>query len=495
VRRGDVKPSPKDAKKDSPKRELRIPHDAVNEQVVIAAALIVDGEMRKKLLAQLSSDVFYGDGHKAIWDVLNEATRRNLALDPATLHQLSGDIDAKYVEQLTQVRPDVPPNLTHHVDCIRWDSTRVECARGPLSSLIEAIRDPRSDPERVRALARQTHSSLEGSGAMRYMRDPAALVRETIGDLEARRHGVACFDYGLPGLDYNLDTKERRLLPGAAPGNVTILTGTSGSGKSTAVCAMAVHLANEARRTLFGAWEMGAKTTLELCASISLGVSRSRITTGDVTDDEVERLRDEMDRLAGFIRFFDIPFGRARGEKTNNDKNLDLVHGYIAESGCDVFIADLFRRSLANFDPEEEEKALYRIQSITAETKVHSILLHQQNLKTLEGRADKRPTREGAKGSSAWVDVADTMFGFNRPALWKQVEDNVIECVVLKQRRGRWPFMIEFDWDSDLGQITNGREVDYARPGETTDLDEALEREKSALEGKSKKTRRKWNDK
>lgn len=501
MRRSDARrpstPEKKDGKKE-PKRELRIPHDAVNEQVVIAAALIVDVDTRKKLLAQLPSDSFFGEGHKAAWDVIAEATRRNLALDVATLHQLSADINAKYLEQLKEVRPEPPPNLSHHVDVIRWDAIRVECARGPLSSLIEAIRDPRSDPERVRALSRQTLSSLESSGAGRYLRDPSALVREVMADIEARRSGIACYSYGLPGVDIDIEPGTCLLMPGAAPANVTVVTGTSGSAKSTATCKMAVHFANEERRVLMGAWEMGAKGTLELMAAVSLGFSRTRLITGQLNDDEVRQLRDEVERLAGFIRFFDVPFGRQRGEKANNDKNLDLLHGYIAETGCDVFIADLFRRALASFDPEDEEKALYRMQSITQETRVHTILLHQQNMKELERRSDKRPTREGSKGSSTWVEIADTMFGTNRPALWKQVEDTTFELIVLKQRHGRWPIGYEFDWDADTGGITNGREVEYSRPGEMNDLDEALAREKSALENKGSsggKKRRKWTEK
>jgi hypothetical protein len=87
--------------------------------------------------------------------------------------------------------------------------------------------------------------------------------------------------------------------------------------------------------------------------------------------------------------------------------------------------------------------------------------VQQQRLKDIELRPDKRPTREGIKGSGAWTEVPDNIFGVHRPALWKPVPDNVLEIDVLKQRYGKWPLAVEFDWDPDRGQISGGRSVEY----------------------------------
>jgi DnaB-like helicase C terminal domain len=135
-------------------------------------------------------------------------------------------------------------------------------------------------------------------------------------------------------------------------------------------------------------------------------------------------------------------------------------------------------------DPDEEECALYRMQAIAQDANVHAMLIHQQRLKDIEGRTDVRPTREGLKGSGAWVEMPDTIIGTHRPALWKAVDDVTVELLVLKQRHGVWPLAVECDWSPETGLICNGRTVEYARPGQTTEVDSFLNEAAPAGKGR-----------
>jgi energy-coupling factor transporter ATP-binding protein EcfA2 len=475
-----VKQKPK--KPNTPITEnLRIPHDPVNEQVIIAAA-IVDPDVRSKLVLRLPSDSFYAIGHAEAWRAIADMHKRGLQFDPATIRQLTGGaVDSDYLSGLVAARPVVPPNLAYHVEALEWDRSRIEAARGPVAALLDALRDPASDPDRVRTLARQVGGSFS-VGSLRYLRDPGELVREQIGEIRKRQSGLACYPYGVDGLDrYGENDGEKagawRLVPGAAPKKITVITGLSGSGKTTFTALIAISLANQGRRVLFGAWEQGSGNTLELMAVQSLGLSRTAFMTGAITNAEIEAVQAEMERLSEFVRFFEIPFGRGvvKGEKMLNDRHLDTIAAYITDTGSEVFIADLWRRALRQFEPDEEEHALYRQQAIAQETGAHCILLHQQRLKDVELRGDKRPTREGLKGSGAWVEVPDTILAVHRPALWKACDDNVIEVDVLKQRFGPWPLAIEFEWNPDTGAIHNGRTIDYVQPGQEGEFGEFIE--------------------
>ena len=458
--------------------ELRIPHDPINEMVIIAAAL-VDPKARSWLVTRLPADAFFGKGHADVWRHIVDLERRKLQFDPATVQQLTaGAVDAGYLERLVTTRPVSPPNLAHHVECVEWDRTRVEAARGPIGSLLEALRDPSAEPERLKTLSRQVTAAL-GMGALKYLRDPVELVREIGADIDRRMTGVACYAYGIPGLDKYEDDHETkagkwRLTPGCAPGQMTVLTGLSGGGKTTAVCAIATAQANMGRRVLFGAWEQGSRATLELMAVQSLGFNRASFVEGAITRTERDEVLEEARRLSEFVRFFELPFGRERGKRGVNDDHLDTIHAYIAETGADVFVADLWRRAVRQIDPDDEELALYRQQAILQETKCHGILLHQQRLKDVEQREDKQPTREGLKGSGAWVEVPDTIIGFHRPALFKNVPDDKLLALVLKQRHGAWPLAVEFDWQPEYGSIANGHSVDYQQPGQKGEVDSFL---------------------
>ena len=205
-------------------------------------------------------------------------------------------------------------------------------------------------------------------------------------------------------------------------------------------------------------------TTLELLACLSLDWSRTDLTEGRLTEEQIATLEDRMRALSKWVRFLANPFRRRAGKRRSNDENLDVIQGYIADSACDVFIADLWKRCLVQTKPDDEEDSLFRQQAMIEEMGIHGILVQQQRLKDIELRPDKRPTREGIKGSGAWTEIADNIFGVHRPHLWKPVPDTVLEIDILKQRYGEWPLAIEFDWDPRRGKITGGKSVEYDQP-------------------------------
>lgn len=454
-----------------PQSTAVIPVDSINE-VVLIAACIVDAERGPKLLATIPADSFFGTGHAEIWAGLQEIQRRGLHYDPATLQQVTGGrADAEMVERYLQKRKATPPNLQHHVEALHWDRARVEATRGPIQGLLDSLRDLRSEPEKVRAMARGVAAAFDGAaGTQRWLRDPDQLVSEQMHEVLARRGGLGWYPFGFPGFDiYGREDGEereghRRVVIGAAPGKVTLITGIPGSGKTTLVSALAVHQASLGRRVAFGAWEQGSGPSLELCAAISLGLSLTALQEGRCSDDEYEQLRQRMVELSHKIRFFDLPFGRTRGEKVLNDRSIDLIHQVVSDCGCEVFIADLLRRAFRQFDPDEEEAALYRMQAVAQETRTHHVWVHQLRKQDINAR-NGRPTREDLKGSAAWGEVPDLILGVFRPGLLKAVDDTTLCVDILKQRQGAWPLSVEFDWEPDGGRISNGRGVPYEYPG------------------------------
>jgi hypothetical protein len=219
---------------------------------------------------------------------------------------------------------------------------------------------------------------------------------------------------------------------------------------------------------------MGPKISLELMVCLQLGWDRSLLREGKgpiATPEGRERFQEQLKHLEGRVRILENPFKRRGGEgKPNNMRHLDLLQSYISDSGCDVFVGDLWKRAIVAEDPAAEEEALVRQQAMAEEEQVHCILLQQQRLKDMEQRADTRPTREGIKGSAAWVEVADTILGVHRPGAQGQHSDDKLELIVLKQRYGRWPMGVEFDWDSERGLISGGRTFAYSR-GDASEID------------------------
>jgi hypothetical protein len=395
--------------------------------------------------------------------------RRKLEWDLATVQGIYGDkVDVQYLAGLSSARPSLPPNLEHHVEGMLWDSARAEAARGPVAALVEALRDSRAAPERVKALGRQVAEALGEHRDRRHLRDSSAVVREMLEELAERKRGGAVYPYGIDALDVDERTGESRLAPGAKPGMVTVVTALSGAGKSTLAARIALGQAMRGRRVLYGAWEMGERVTCELLAVMLLAekghaVSRTRLLQGRQTDEEAALVGAAAQKVGRFVRFMSNPFASKRVGKSSNEANLDLIHQHIADVGADVMVCDLWDRCLVDPRPEAEKLALERTQAIAQETQCHLVLLAQQRLKDVEQRADPRPTREGIKGSSSWVDIGDTALGIHRPAQFKEMPDVTIEIDVLKRRYGPYPARVEVQYDPDRGWYGEGTTVPYER--------------------------------
>lgn len=469
-----------------------IPHDPVNEAVVIVVA-VTDPEQRKLLVRRLTPDNFLVRENRETWAAIQETQRRGLAVDAASLAAVGGAEIGSYVTMLlANVAP--PANVEFHVVNVLWDSTRAASARGPVPAFLEALRDPRALPSTVRSRARQVAACYDGYEDRRYLLNPQEMVREQMRDIQERVAGRAIYPYGVPAIDYNPDGSLRPGT-GAAPKQITILTGVSGGGKTTLAGHMALGLigwtraqgereyrkSSRGRRVLYGAWEVTGGMTLELLAVISLGWSRSDLRKGKgeiATEAGQIRIRERMEELAGSgVQFLANPFRRFAGQKHDNERNLDLLQGYIAAAGVDVFIGDLWKRILVDNDVAAEEEAILRQQAMAEEMGIHAILLQQQRIKGQDGhgvetRADTRPTREGIKGSSAYVEVADTILGVHYPYLTKRVDPTKLEVLFLKQRYGEWPLAVELSWDRFAGSIeTIGRPIEYERLGEANEFD------------------------
>lgn len=471
-------------------RTARVPIDITNEQIIIAAC-IIDPKEFAALEPRVKPDHFFGKGHGPAWEGLGKLRRAGLEYSPETFRQLvGGAADVDYLGKLIAAHPKKPPNIRHHVEMLEWDRARANAAAGPLDQLLKAIQDQTARPEAVRAYARNLAASFDGWGERRHLLDPNELVREAIADMRTRGDDKAVHLYGVEGLDFD-EQGEHRFIPGAVPGQITAIVGCPGTSKSTFTARIALGLEAKGKRILYGAWEMKGRVTLELLAVMSLGLSRKRAATGKLTEEELLAVEGEMNRLSARIRFLKLWVAdeeRGRGNRrVSNGERLDRVHGYIADSGCDVAIFDLWKRVLSFTEPDDEEQALIRQQSIAEETNTHCILVQQQRSKDVENRADKRPTREGIKGSGAWIEVPDTIMGMHRPALWKRVDDVTAEVIILKQRYGVWPAAVEFDWNGEFGSYENGRTVPYDPPGaEGSEFDEWM-----TGEGATNKRRRK----
>lgn len=457
---------------DSDKTEdnrVTIDHDVTNEMIVVAAVL-VDEDLRDEYVPKESADRFIDTDHAVIWSAMKKLLAKQKGFDLQLLHkEIAGKVRLEYLKQLMTTYPDPPVSMSTHVTALHWDSTRARATEDTIPDFLRALRDNTESPASVHSLAERVARSLQVTSDTSFMYDPRHLAAEQRLELERRRN-MACYEYGIKELDFFPDGSHR-CIPGAAPGKITNITAVSGSGKSVLAAYLALQQARRGRRVLYGAWEMGAGDTLEAMANMSfqdrpvdgspnLG-SRTATSTGAIDEDDLDTLEERMVKIGEYVKFFDPPFANDPGRDYTNDEALAELHRMVVDSGCEVAVYDLLERMFPNGEPGAERRALFTFQQIHKTTGVHGIICTQQKLKAVEARPDKRPGRDTILGSQAWVDISDTILGAHLPARWKPIADDTIEILILKQRFGKWPLAIQFEWDGDRMIIANGNDVDF----------------------------------
>lgn len=462
----------------APEWQIDVPSDPINEQVILAA-MAADDEVRERLV-RYPADAFSVQDHRVIFVGMQELARRKLAYDPATLARLNPEIDIRILEQFA-ARPDTPPNLEFHERTLLWDHRRAQAARGPIARMLEALVDPKETPDRMIALARavgEAFDRAEGSG--RFLRKPGDVVAEMMKKVRARVAGEALYPFGIPGLDLweegATNHKKQdiggtpRIIPGAAPGLATMLTGMSGAGKTTLSAHAILGIARQKRRVTVGAWEVRAPMTLELLTVLSLGWSRARILNGKsnrfdgpMSPADLAIFEERAHEISKWVTFIDNPFQRGAvtptGRRATNEDYLKVLEEHLELSGCEVGVFDLFDRVLRDRAPNDEQEAIWWLLEVIERLQIHGIVVHQQLLKGEGVRKDMKPNIQGLKGSTAYVDAAALILAPHLPARWKKVPDDKIEVYGLKQRYGP-PFAVEFGWDPDTGRIWGGTSME-----------------------------------
>lgn len=460
---GPKPPNPNQQKTSAPDLGAELVYDPINERIVIAAA-IADEAKRAVLVRSISADEMLVKENAAVWRAMRTLVDQKLTYDPEVMRRLVRDeiedFDELYLDGL-ETGASVPTNLEWHVSTLRWDATRARVLRGPIPELLRDIRDPKASPEQVSAIARAVLRSVEGGHGRKYIRRPDELKRSYKAELASRRAVGNFYSMGYAAVD-------ERLVEGTMPGKINVLVGLPGSGKSTFAADMTLRLAKAGRRVLYCPWEMGTESTLDVMLSSMSRIELERIVQGGFSAEEQHRIGRCTDWIVDRVKFMDNAFYDAnlrdggRGFKRSNDRSLDVLEGYIAESGCDVVIMDLWERCLVDLSYDGVTAALYRQQQMAAEYRFYCVIVHQLRLKDVEKRADKRPTREAIKGTGAFVEVADQIYGVHRDAQFRNVPDDAIELICMKQRKGKANWAVRFGWDGSKALIEgDGMAVNY----------------------------------
>lgn len=445
--------------------ERIVEFDLANERVVIAT-MAHDLAARKKLSRELQPDVFGEPKHKVMFRALSAMARAGLEFSEDTLRELAGSDDFGGFVYLRGLLEDYEPakNLDFHVERLRLDSTKYQLMAEHLPEISAACQDPKVSSAELDRLLRGAHGKVT-RGRKSALRGPE-LADSYYSELRMRRAvGDVVEGTGFPLLD-------RCLTGGGFKPGLSVIVGRPGHGKTTWLANFLRNRVAVRKPTYVCGWEMDRADYLDMMVSAETGITASDLVlkVRDFSDEERETVTEAVDRFtdADMLAIEADPFEDLEKPDNRwgfNERNLDYFQS-VLEQECDrypIFAVDVVGKMLHDRRPDEISLALVRIRKMAKRLGVHVMLLHHLNRDAAQGR----PTLEGIKGSGAFEEEADLIFGLDRPILRasparRRKMQDVLDVHGLKQRKGPAPFLMRYRFDGAHYRLSNEVEIDVA---------------------------------
>lgn len=401
------------------------------EKALIQAALL---DNDAAMSVNIGPDDFESDAAKSIWTEISKLLTMNGAADGVALQDALRS-DPSTLEMLGSCLSITcsPSQIETYAKAVRRDAkTRRlhSIARG-------IVLDQGTDPDQ---LAGQLMTELLGSQAGDKKADYSSqeLMAKTIERIDAASQGQ---QLGLKTGWRSIDKK----LGGWHRGDLTIIAGRPGMGKSAFGMNAVVNAARLGARVGFVSVEMDAVSLGMRLAASAAGLSVSDLRRGNLTAKDWETLAQASSEIAKLpMRVLDAP-------SWTMGQIIRQCHAW-HRMGLDMVVVDYLQRTRTDIKTDRHDLAIGQMakdcKTMAAVLEIPVLLLSQLS-RNLEQRQDKRPTMSDLRESGQIEQEADNILMLYRDSVYNETADErEAEVLVEKQRQG--PIgMIEMLWDGE----------------------------------------------
>lgn len=403
------------------------PHDLDAEQSVLGS-VFVRQDVLDKLGETLRVGDFYSPLHQDIFTAFQALSTRRQPVDLVTVaDELTrmGKLDAVggslYLAQLASATVSAG-NSIHHAKIIRAKARR----RGMLAlstSLVDLGFDEAADPGQFAAIARQViedvlDDRLDSSGQMM-----ADILDGFFEHLAKLKDGAAFY---VPTPIHKLNG----LVVGLGPGEVTIVAGRPGNGKTAFALNCLIHAATKGHPSGIASLEMNKLLLCGRLFSDKANVNAQHFRDGNFTDDDWQALYGYANEVNSLPLLIDDKPKRKPSELRVMFRRWKRDHGLrFAVVDYLQFVSPENRSSKREQEVSEISREL---KAIAKELDIALMVLCQLSR---EAEKDKKFLLSHLRESGSIEQDADIVMGFNP---WKSSEDVVpVKLVVAKSRNSR----------------------------------------------------------
>ncbi|MEM7353245.1 MAG: replicative DNA helicase, partial [Acidobacteriota bacterium] len=410
-----------------------LPHSEESERAVLAAALL-SPHVIPMISGRLSPEDYYLERHQLIFQAMIDLQEDGTEIDMRSLQarlELKGTFELvggfAYLAGLDLDLPDLS-RIETYVEIVKERSVRrrlviacSEISAGCLEGGLDAS-DGLDEAEK-RILGLSEEATQGGFSPL------SQVYEETVATLEERAGGVL----GVPTGFYDWD----RMTQGLVKGNLIIIAGRPGMGKTSFALNVAQHVAiRESRSVAIFSLEMGEQELAQRIMASESDLPFGNLRAGRLSKGQWKQLYDAIRRTTDAPVFIDDSPNPTLAEITSKCRRLKT------DKGLDLVIIDYLQlMSAKGYESRQLEiSAISRgLKQLAKELDIPVIALSQLSRQPERRTGDHRPQLADLRESGSIEQDADQVCFIYRDELYnKDDPDNkgMAELIVSKHRNG-----------------------------------------------------------
>lgn len=424
---------------DSQLDKLKIfPHSNEAEQSVIGA-LMLDNKTWDRIVDRISSNDFYRESHRIIYEVICELAKRSRPFDVLTVSEALKEVNKLeaigneiYLFELAKNTPSAA-NAIAYADIVRERSILRQ-----LISVANEIADTAYHPDGRQYLELLDHAEQKifkiadqgarGSGPVNIT-EFLAKATDRIDTLYHSNKSVTGLSTGFADFD--------ELTSGLQQGDLIIVAGRPSMGKTAFAMNMAENAAIKSRMpVLVFSMEMpGEQLALRMMSSLGR-IDQHRVRNGRLHDEDWPRITSAVSMLSEAPMYIDDTPALSPAEVRARARRVAREHGDLGLVVIDYLQLMQVPGNRENRTTEISEISR-SLKALAKELNVPVIALSQLN-RSLEQRHDRRPVMSDLRESGAIEQDADLIAFIYRDEVYNEdsPDKGTAEIIIAKQRNG-----------------------------------------------------------
>lgn len=425
--------------------DSRIPPQNIEAEQSVLGAMMLDKEAIAKATEILTSEDFYREAHRVIFNAMLELYNKNEAVDMVTItdilrrdNKLEDIGGIAYITALANVVPTAA-NVKYHADIIAEKSVLRQLVR--VSTEIATMGYEGSDDVGV-LLDTAESRILEISN--RKKKNDFTQIKDVLMDsvqglekLITNKGGLTGLPTGFPDLD--------KLTSGLHPSDFIILAARPSMGKTALALnivqnvALRAHkqIGGEPRSVAFFSLEMSKEQLVHRMLCAEAGIDSQRLRVGEMGDKDWDSLWAACDTMSKAKIYIDDTAGITAMEMRSRARRLK------AEHGLDLIVVDYLqlmqgsgRKSFSGDRQQEVSEISRSLKALARELDVPVLALSQLS-RGVEARQVKRPMLSDLRESGSLEQDADIVaFLYREDYYDKETENKHTELIIAKHRNG-----------------------------------------------------------